>query len=103
MDLVREFRKKNQIFLFHGHMTNQIKVCHKRPRGPNWNKMVFFHHTPLNKEGWENVGDVVGFTIRKIALIRLKLPPPTLILVNHVPIIICMGMMQIIVLLYIQN
>jgi hypothetical protein len=65
--------------------------------------MVFPHHIPLNKKGRENVGYVVGFTIRKIALIHLKLPPPTLILANHVPIIMCMGMMQMIVSLYIQN
>jgi hypothetical protein len=61
--------------------------------------MVFPHHIPLNKEGRENVGDVVGFT--KIALIHLKLPPPTLILPNHVPIIMCMSMMRIVVSLYI--
>jgi hypothetical protein len=55
--------------------------------------MVFLHHIPLNKEGRENVGDVVGFTIRKIALIHFKLTTPTLILTNHVSIIMCMGMM----------
>jgi hypothetical protein len=51
---------------------------------------VCHHHIPLNKER-KNVGDMVGFIERRIALIQFKPPPPTL--ANQVPIIKFMGMM----------
>jgi hypothetical protein len=67
-------------------MVNQIKSCNKTPRGINQNKVVHPHHILLSKEERKNVRDVVGFVEKTIAQIHLKSPPPTLTLVNYVPI-----------------
>jgi hypothetical protein len=75
------------------HTVNQINSCHKSPQGINQNKVVHPHHILLNKEERKNVGDVVGSVEKRIALIHLKSPPPTLTLVNYVPILKFMGMM----------
>jgi hypothetical protein len=74
-------------------MVNQINSCHKSPRGINQNKAMHPHHILLSKEERENVGDVVGFVEKKIALIHLKSSPPTLTLVNYVPVLKFMGTM----------
>jgi hypothetical protein len=52
--------------------------------------VVHPHHILLNREEKKNVGDVVGFIERMIALIHLK---PTLNFTNNVPIIKFMAMM----------
>ncbi len=54
------------------------------------------HYILLNKEEKTNVGNVVGFIKRDIVLVHLKPWPPTLTLINHVPIAIHMSTMQII-------
>jgi hypothetical protein len=45
----------------------------------------------------------MGIIGKRIALIHLKPPPPTLTLTNHVPIVKFMGMMKIIISPYIWN
>jgi hypothetical protein len=50
-----------------------------------------------------NVGGVVGFTKRKIVPIHYKPQLPTLILANHVPIVMHMHMMPIIDSHFIEN
>jgi hypothetical protein len=54
---------------------------------------VYPHHILLSKEERKNVGDVMGFVEKKITLIHLKSPPPTLTLINFVPILKFMGML----------
>ncbi len=45
----------------------------------------------------------MGIIGKRIGLIHLKPPPPTLTLTNHVPIVKFMGMMKIIISPYIWN
>jgi hypothetical protein len=78
---------------FKSNMVNQINSCHKKSKGINQNKAVHPHHILLSKEERKNVGDVVGFVEKTIALIHFKSPPPTLTLVNYVSILKFMGTM----------
>jgi hypothetical protein len=80
-----------------------IRPHHQRPRGSNKKQMVLIHHTPLNKGEKTSVGGVMEHIENKIVLIPFKPPLPTLTLTNHVPIVIHMGMMQIIISYCIQN
>jgi len=57
----------------------------------------------LNKGGNTNVESVMSPIRRRIALIPFKPLPSTLILINHFPILILMGMIKIIVSHYTQN
>jgi hypothetical protein len=50
-----------------------------------------------------NVGGVVGLTRKKIVPVHHKPQFPTLILANHVPIVMHMGMMPIIASHFTQN
>jgi len=74
-------------------MVNQINSCHRNPRWINQNKATHPHHILLSNEERKNVGDVVGFVEKRIALIHPKSPPPTLTLVDYVPILKFMGTM----------
>jgi hypothetical protein len=84
-------------------MANHIKLWHKRPRGPNSNKVVHPCHIPLNKAKKTNVGGVTGLIKKMIVLTHLKLTLAMLTLTNHVLIIKFIGMMKIIVSPYIYN
>jgi hypothetical protein len=64
---------------------------------------MIFHHILLSGGGGGMFKFWAGQNQRGFDLIHLKPPPPILILVNHVPIVILMGMMCIIVFPYIQN
>jgi hypothetical protein len=65
--------------------------------------MVPPHHILLNKGEKTSVGGVVDRIKNGTTIIPLKLPPPTLTLTNHVPIVIHMGVMYVIVSHSIQS
>ncbi len=69
----------------------QYIVYCKKSREPNQNKVIS-HHILLNKGRNTNVESVMSPIRRTIALILFRPLPSTLILVNHFPISILMGM-----------
>jgi hypothetical protein len=65
--------------------------------------VVVPHHIQQNKVEKKNVGNVVGLTRKMTIPIHHKPQLPTLILANHVPIVMHMGTMSIITSHFTQN
>jgi hypothetical protein len=74
-----------------------------KTKGPNKNYVVPPHHILLNREEKTIIGSLVCHIKNEIALIHFKPQTLTLTLVEHVPIVIHMGMIYIIAPYCIQN
>jgi len=68
---------------FNNNTPNLLRSHHKRPMKPNKNKVVLLHRILWNKVEKTNAKGAMGFIKKRIVLIHLKPPPPTLTLANH--------------------